>query len=475
MFLAGMFLTAFARALASPVPVAVPASPIPSPLCVVTAALSAGACDPNRKRTIFDILYSCLGVIFLCTYISIHHNIPDQNDSWGKKTWLKIQTMLYAVVAPEIVIMWALRQRIMAGSIAEWGKERKWTRTHGFFVQMGGLMIEVEKGKKYEVVYCDYNGTAIIKGLKSYTNRSIENLPAIRKKEIQDRGKGDILAKTIVILQTLWFVAQCIARRVENLVLTELELVTLAFAALNVVTYILWWDKPLNIEYPIYLDEEGNRVDGPEEREEATWYEKFWKVATGNWSQADRGEEEIALLRGGEESIREDLGVKMLWKRIKNPLAIVFEPLLKMTNAETIGKRTSVPSFYAASLTTNQHQIAYFSASVIGIIFGGIHLIGWNFSFLTATELWLWRASSLVLTVIPSIIAISWPLHVNWWDVEGDDPFIDRVLWFVLARIGTPLYIAARVIILFLAFFSLRDLPDSAYSNIKWSNFIPHI
>ncbi|KAF8659476.1 hypothetical protein AX16_001843 [Volvariella volvacea WC 439] len=470
MFLAGMFLAALARSLASPVPDAASSNAIPSPLCVVTAALSAGACDPNKRRTIFDILYSCLGVIFLCTYISIHHNIPDQNDSSGRKMWLKVRTMLYAMLAPEVVIMWALRQRIMAGKIA--GRQRGWTRTHGFFVQMGGLMLEVEE-KQYQVVTWDtvFRPTGFYAGSDEVTK-----IPIIRKKEIQDRGKGDLLSKAIVVLQTSWFVVQCIARRVEGLLLTELELVTLAFAALNVMTYILWWDKPLNIEYPIYFDREGKRVDGPEEQEEAAWYQKLWNLVTGNRSREGGSEENVGLLKADQEGAEKGSTVKATWwQTIKKPFELIFGPLLEMTNVERAERTTSVHPFYAAVLDGDQHRLAYFFASVIGVVFGGIHLVGWNFDFLTTTELWLWRASSLVLTVTPAIITISWPLYVDWYNVSADDAFIDRLLWFLVARIGTPLYVAARAVILFLAFFTLRDLSDSAYQNVRWSNFIPHI
>ena len=48
------------------------------------------------------------------------------------------------------------------------------------------------------------------------------------KAEIQDRGKGDWFAKSLVLLQTSWFVMQCIARGIERLPLTHLEIVTLA-------------------------------------------------------------------------------------------------------------------------------------------------------------------------------------------------------------------------------------------------------
>ena len=71
------------------------------------------------------------------------------------------------------------------------------------------------------------------------------------KEEIQDRSKSDWLAKTIALLQTLWFVTQCIARGVENLPTTELEIVTLAYTAINIGMFIAWWDKPRNIDRPI--------------------------------------------------------------------------------------------------------------------------------------------------------------------------------------------------------------------------------
>src|SRR5271170_7096299 len=71
------------------------------------------------------------------------------------------------------------------------------------------------------------------------------------EKEIKDRSKSDWLAKTIALLQTLWFVTQCIARSIEHLPTTELEIVTLAYTVINVGMLIAWWDKPRNVDSPI--------------------------------------------------------------------------------------------------------------------------------------------------------------------------------------------------------------------------------
>ena len=73
------------------------------------------------------------------------------------------------------------------------------------------------------------------------------------KAEIKDRGKSDWLAKSLVLLQTLWFVMQCIARTIEHIPITHLEIVTLAYAAMNFVIYIFWWNKPLNVNQPVQV------------------------------------------------------------------------------------------------------------------------------------------------------------------------------------------------------------------------------
>ena len=46
---------------------------------------------------------------------------------------------------------------------------------------------------------------------------------------------------------------QCIARTIEHLPVTHLEIVTLAYAAMNFVIYIFWWNKPLNANRPVHV------------------------------------------------------------------------------------------------------------------------------------------------------------------------------------------------------------------------------
>ena len=71
--------------------------------------------------------------------------------------------------------------------------------------------------------------------------------PTVTEEEIEDRSKGDGFSKTIALGQTLWFVAQCLARKAQHLDLTLVELLTLSLALLNGVMYFLWWHKSLDV------------------------------------------------------------------------------------------------------------------------------------------------------------------------------------------------------------------------------------
>lgn len=72
--------------------------------------------------------------------------------------------------------------------------------------------------------------------------------------EIEDKAKGDFLSKSIVISQTTWFIMQCVARFVQKVAITELEVVTLALASLNAIMFFFWWSKPLGLTVPMKVN-----------------------------------------------------------------------------------------------------------------------------------------------------------------------------------------------------------------------------
>ena len=77
------------------------------------------------------------------------------------------------------------------------------------------------------------------------------DFPTITVEEIEDRSKADGFSKMIALGQTLWFIAQCIARGAQHLDLTLVELLTLSLAVLNGLMYFLWWNKSLDVRCPV--------------------------------------------------------------------------------------------------------------------------------------------------------------------------------------------------------------------------------
>ncbi|CAA7268758.1 unnamed protein product [Cyclocybe aegerita] len=164
--------------------------------------------------------------------------------------------MIWAFIVPELYVLWALRQRIFARRIARELSEHGWTTTHGFFLLMGGFHL-------YEGIY-DV-GVLSRKQFESLLMAGKIHFPSFTREDIQDKSKADALAKGLAMLQTTWFIAQCIARATQKLPLTEMEVVTLGLAVLNVIVYILWWEKPLDIQRPFAVHFKDAPVLGTED------------------------------------------------------------------------------------------------------------------------------------------------------------------------------------------------------------------
>lgn len=78
-------------------------------------------------------------------------------------------------------------------------------------------------------------------------------LPNISEKTILDKSKADWFSKAVALGQASWFCLNCIARLTEGLPVSLLEVTTFAHALCALLTYILWWHKPLSVQEPIVL------------------------------------------------------------------------------------------------------------------------------------------------------------------------------------------------------------------------------
>ncbi|TFK62864.1 hypothetical protein BDN72DRAFT_776598, partial [Pluteus cervinus] len=193
-------------------------------------------------RTTWSILTSCFFTVVACVYSAIHPNIPHPKASDRRVLWEKVILSILTICFSEVVLMWAIGQwfgaRLAVKKINELQKPGlKWDMIHGHLLQMGGLGRDDNK----HVLYLEDLLLLIERGQIDPASLKI---PA---RDIEDHSKADTFSKAIAAVQTLWFVLQCVVRYAEGLVVTPLEVTTLSFAALNVITYAAWWRKPKNI------------------------------------------------------------------------------------------------------------------------------------------------------------------------------------------------------------------------------------
>ncbi|KAJ7145197.1 hypothetical protein C8R43DRAFT_890814, partial [Mycena crocata] len=207
-----------------------------------------------------DIVWSCLATVFACIWISVHPNVPPPDQSCLALLCHKLQIMLIAAIAPEFLVFFAARQYFAA--------ELGVSKMHGFFVAMGGFVsldghpITTKTQLEHPLVGAAY----------------ISAIQAVKVQEILGRSKGDALSKAITLAQTLWFVAQYLARIHQGLVVTEIEVATLGFAMVNVFIWLLWWSKPFDVCLPIVV---GPALKLPPGQDPPRQVVGWWQTCTG--------------------------------------------------------------------------------------------------------------------------------------------------------------------------------------------------
>jgi len=403
--------------------------------------------DPNGCRSLGDIIRSCFVTILLCTWVSMHPNIPSPDDRWPRVALRRVGLMLLSLFVPEAVIAWALRQRQAATELAKEHRGEGWTITHGFFATMGGFM-EYDGNRPIRVLYPEQ--------LESYSLTGNGDFPRLSKAEIEDKSKGDAISKGLVILQTGWFVTQCIARRAQGLPITELELVTVAFAALNFGIYLLWWEKPQNVQRGVRVYKK-RRTEEPVDDGDVESTVGFW-VALGD-ALFDLP---TAIVRGSFSNINSPWLARVLFWPLLKPLYIMFS-----LSYDVYDKR--VDTFYPDSWVPGSEKFSFFLVGTITAAFGGIHCIGWSFDFPSGIEGTLWRVASLSILGVPFIF---YPVAILGEIVDKRFGSLGQLVTWVPML---SLYVLGRLALLVLPLLSLTSLPPAAFHVVHWTSIIPHV
>jgi hypothetical protein len=330
----------------------------------------------------------------------------------------------------------------------------KWTKTHGFFIQMGGLML-YKNGLPVQVL--------TYRNLKILIKQGHVDIPTITERTINDKSKSDYLSKGFVVVQTTWFVVQCIARWAKSLPLAELEVVTLAFAILNAITYAIWFDKPQNVQEGVRVDLKPASLNPPNPLEplsaESQLPEKPHSAESRLCHQ---------LFKDYHHSRKKSFG--LLWFiAYRIPYRVVGSaghPLCKlidkdMNSNQCVGMR--VPMFGFESLANVCLVLETHLPCPMGVTYGLLHVIAWH-SGPTEFERQLWRCSTLIITIDPLLYAFI-------TEVSLRNPAY--ALW-VIFTLSLLVYVIARVALIALALASLRQLAPATFCDVDWISFIPH-
>jgi hypothetical protein len=100
------------------------------------------------------------------------------------------------------------------------------------------------------------------------------------------------------------------------------------------------------------------------------------------------------------------------------------------------------------------------------LIFGAIHIGGWNFHFASFAEQLIWRVASVSCTAIPPLVFLA-VFYMGQ---------LKRKRLLVVALVvggGTVSYIVCRLCMFVEMFTSLRAVPASVYQTPQWSQYFP--
>ncbi|KAI0385171.1 hypothetical protein F5Y04DRAFT_269091 [Hypomontagnella monticulosa] len=353
----------------------------------------------NSHRSTWAIVSNCLSTIIACTWSVQHLNVPGSQDGFWTRLLRNCKWMLITILFPEFVVLHAMLEftlAIQAFKLIEenfdnvdypwWynakpfpndtesnephrtnipsGTERpiKWTLTHCFFANMGGIIYRLEKR------YFPLTAHQIARTALKY--------PDITEEYIEDKSKRDWFSKIVAALQFSQLVLSLILRTARGLEFSQLETVTLGLAVCGVAIYLLYIYKPQNI---------------------ATAHEL---------RRVRQGEKWVELESESETSIEHHLHPQgfrrtydSFWK------VLINQPM----DPGIANQDDRVPN---DNIPISQNRVAHpaiFILAAFSGLFGALHAIAWNFEFPTKAERILWQTATIVATVSPVMGLITIP------------------------------------------------------------------
>lgn len=424
-----------------------------------------------------------------------------------------------------------LSSDVESGSSGSLELQHSWTFTHGFYAAMGGFVLDTSPRP---IVGDQTRFVLTPTGVQFLMVHAPDLLPDISEASIWDRSKADSLAKALLVWQVFYFCATCLSRHFQGLPLTLLEVSTLAHATCTILTYIVWWKKPLNVLDPTLIQgqraqelaalmlmmspstrvmlagvfripcpreydfiqpvAEASRTSGtgaqqlnavtlkPTEALPGTRFAVTTKSA-GTWSAYAFGRQSLpwyARTRGPDNSVTLDPGDITRWKLATQAMETYKHGLVDLTSKNINIPRVVRYKGLGSTLCEKQygfHHIAWWSAATITTmtVYGLPHLYGWNVLFPTLKESELWRAATVTLLTLAPVVVL--PCIASHLTKDNKKSFLGQMATWSrhITHVLWPLaYVFASGYLMVESLRQLADLPLEAFYLPSWSVYFPH-
>ena len=391
--------------------------------------------QPGQRGSL-DIIWSCVATIFICVWVVIHLNVPAADDNRGAVFLRRLRWSLLAILAPELVMLFACGQWASAKrSVTDMTSLgfTDWTMVHAFYADSGGFMLQSQDCIPFPIT---------AKQIKFLVQKKYISCPTITRKEIWDKSKADRLAKVIASLQAGWLVIQVTGRGMQRLPITLLELSTVALITCAGATMFFWFYKPLDVQTPTFLESKRRIADILKEAGEA---------AKEPFQDTPLDFVEGQLYTSSQMPLSKYWGVQE-------------RPLPRIPNDRD-------------SRLHNLHTVLIVAVPTAS--FSLLHLAGWNFEFPTRAEQLLWRwnciSSGIILGIGCTVEAISiiWD-HYTTTGLTNLNGYKLKWPTNLLFIVPGALYFCGRMIVIAEIFLSLRLLPRGCFQTVDWLELVPH-
>jgi uncharacterized membrane protein YsdA (DUF1294 family) len=272
----------------------------------------------------------------------------------------------------------------------------------------------------------------------------------------------------------------CIFRFAQGIFVTTLELTTLSFILVFLITSYCWYHKPMDINKPIILE---LKTSVAAIRNNHQVHGSKWYGTPFDYLSQDEG----FLAR--------------FWRYYIQILHYMHIPLVTRPKRRPYDR---IPSHYFLRADTQAEIIA----TPTIVFFSAMFLIAWNSHFPTATEKLLWRIASvntLAYALIGGPLSAYFQktmfraeqkqekaqailnqkreprkrIHRVASKLRNIDPEQDPHLEIPLRALIPvsflcAIYCVGRGFILTEDLIGLRSLPESAFQTISWSKYVPH-